>query len=308
MKQKTFKVIIEGHSRVVEATSAAIFLDRRASAGVNGETMKACKRILAGVALISALATANAFSPDTWTPGAGWTLVWGDEFSGTFVDRNNWTYDIGGGGWGNNELETYTSSPANAYVQNGELVIKAIKSRGKYTSARLKTQGLHAWQYGKVAARIRLPYGQGIWPAFWMLGDNITTVGWPKCGEIDIMEMIGGGENRDDTIYGTIHWDENGNHASVGTGPRELPDPQFFYQDYHVFEIEWNSTTIIWRLDGVEYGRTSVDTTEFPNREEFHRPFFIILNMAVGGSWPGNPNRNTVFPQYMYVDWVRVYQ
>ena len=308
MKQKTFKVIIEDHSRVVEATSAAILLDRRASAGVKGETMKACKRILALVALISALGAANAFSPDTWTPGTGWTLVWADEFSGTSLDKQNWTYDVGGGGWGNNELETYTSSPANAYVQNGELVIKAIKSRGKYTSARLKTQGLHSWQYGKVAARIRLPYGQGIWPAFWMLGDNITTVGWPRCGEIDIMEMIGGGENRDDTTYGTIHWDENGNHAFVGSGPVELHDPQFFYQDYHAFEIEWNSTTIIWRLDGVEYWRASVDTTEFPNREEFHRPFFILLNMAVGGNWPGSPNHKTVFPQYMYVDWVRVYQ
>ena len=162
--------------------------------------MEACQKTLASVAaavsLISAPPVANAFSPDTWTPGTGWTLVWADEFSGTSVDAQNWTYDVGGGGWGNNELETYTSSPANAYVQNGELVIKAIKSRGKYNSARLKTQGLHAWQYGKVAARIRLPYGQGIWPAFWMLGDNITTVGWPKCGEIDIMEMIGGGENR----------------------------------------------------------------------------------------------------------------
>ncbi len=257
---------------------------------------------------MGAPSVANAFSPDTWTPGAGWTLAWADEFSGTSIDPNNWTYDVGGGGWGNNELETYTSSPANSYVQNGELVIKAIKSRGRYTSARLKTQGLHSWQYGKVAARIRLPYGQGLWPAFWMLGDNITTVGWPKCGEIDIMELIGGGENRDDTIYGTMHWEENGSHVMAGSGPIELPDPQFFYQDYHVFEIEWNATTIIWRLDSVEYFRASVDTTVFPNREEFQRPFFIILNLAVGGNWPGNPNHNTVFPQYMYVDWVRVYQ
>src|SRR5207249_8363552 len=112
--------------------------------------------------------------------------------------------------------------------------------------------GKQSWRYGKVAARIRLPYGQGIWPAFWMLGTNITSpsVGWPKCGEIDIMEMIGGGEDRDDSFYGTIHWaDANGNHASVGSGRQELPDPQFLYQDYHVFEIEWNSTTVIWRLD-----------------------------------------------------------
>src|SRR5262245_25738748 len=222
-----------------------------------------------------------AFSPDTWTPGAGWTLVWADEFDGSSIDPANWTYDLGGGGWGNNELETYTSSPANSYVQNGDLVIKAIKSKGRYTSARLKTQGLRSWQYGKVAARIRLPYGQGIWPAFWMLGTNITAVGWPKCGEIDIMEMIGGGENRDDTIYGTLHWDANNTHAEFGSGPRELPDPQFFHQDYHVFEIEWNNREVIWKRDAVEIFRTSVDTNAWPTMDEFHRPFFIILNLAV---------------------------
>ena len=263
---------------------------------------------VASINLIFGSPAARAFSPDTWTPGPGWTLVWADEFNGPSIDTNNWTYDLGGGGWGNNELETYTSSPTNSYVQNGELVIKAIKSKGKYTSARLKTQGLRSWQYGKIAARIRLPYGQGIWPAFWMMGTNISNVGWPKCGEIDLMELIGGGENRDDTIYGTIHWDENGSHASVGSGAHELPDPQFFYQDYHVFEIEWNSTQIIWRLDSVEYFRAGVDTATYPNRSEFHAPFFVILNVAVGGNWPGNPNHNTVFPQYMYVDWVRVYQ
>ena len=275
--------------------------------------MKICGKILVPIAvasinLIFGSPAARAFSPDTWTPGPGWTLVWADEFNGPSIDTNNWTYDLGGGGWGNNELETYTSSPTNSYVQNGELVIKAIKSKGKYTSARLKTQGLRSWQYGKIAARIRLPYGQGIWPAFWMMGTNISNVGWPKCGEIDLMELIGGGENRDDTIYGTIHWDENGSHASVGSGAHELPDPQFFYQDYHVFEIEWNSTQIISRLDSVEYFRAGVDTATYPNRSEFHAPFFVILNVAVGGNWPGNPNHNTVFPQYMYVDWVRVYQ
>ncbi|MCI0351728.1 MAG: glycoside hydrolase family 16 protein [Acidobacteriales bacterium] len=250
----------------------------------------------------------SASAADNWTPGPGWTLVWADEFNGASIDANNWVYDIGGGGWGNNELQTYTSSSANSYIENGSLVIKAIKNKNKYTSARLKTQGKHSWTYGKVAARIRLPYGQGIWPAFWMLGDNITTVGWPKCGEIDIVEMIGGGENRDDTIYGTLHWDANNSHASYGSGPHELPDPQFFYQDYHVFEIEWSASEVIWKLDMTEHFRTSVDTNLWPTMDEFHRPFFIILNMAVGGNWPGYPNRTTVFPQYTYVDWVRVYQ
>ena len=215
-----------------------------------------------------------AYSADTWSPGDGWNLVWNDEFDGTMVNGANWGYDLGGGGWGNNELETYTAG--NAAVQNGELVITAAREpNGSYTSARLKTQGKRSWQYGKIAARIRLPYGQGIWPAFWMMGENISSVGWPKCGETDIMEMIGGGEDRDDTCYGTIHWDENRRHKSVGSGPRELPDPAFFYQDYHVFEIEWNSSEIIWRLDGTEHFRASVDTAIYPGREEFHRRFLF---------------------------------
>jgi beta-glucanase (GH16 family) len=267
--------------------------------------MKATKSVLNFICIAMAMC-AFVRAADTWSPGAGWSLVWADEFTGPNIDTSNWGYDIGGGGWGNNELETYTST--NASIVNGELVIAAIKrADGTYTSSRMKTQGKRSWRFGKVAARIRLPYGQGIWPAFWMLGDNISTVGWPKCGETDIMEMIGGGENRDDTMYGTIHWDQNNSHQSVGSGAHELPDPQFFYQDYHVFEIEWSSTLMIWKLDAVEFFRTSIDPAQFPNREEFQNPFFIILNVAVGGNWPGNPDGTTVFPQYMYVDWVRVY-
>lgn len=268
--------------------------------------MKALIRFLT----ISIVLAFCSFSPRAaeWSPGAGWTQVWADEFNGTTIDPTNWTFDLGAGGWGNNELQTYTSDAANAAVTGGNLVITAIKNKNKYTSARLKTQGRRSWTYGKVAARIKLPYGQGIWPAFWMLGDNITSVGWPKCGEIDIQEMIGGGENRDDTMYGTLHWDANNSHASYGSGPKELPDPQFFYQDFHVFEIEWLPLEVIWKLDGIEFFRTSIDTAIWPTMDEFHHPFFIILNVAVGGNWPGYPNRTTVFPQKMYVDWVRVYQ
>lgn len=257
-------------------------------------------------ALLTRFSSTSTSAAD-WSPGPGWTLAWGDEFSGSSVSSSNWAFDTGGGGWGNNELQTYTSSSANVYIQSGQLVIKAVKdAAGNYTSARLKTQGKRSWTYGKIAARIKLPYGQGIWPAFWMLGDNITSVGWPRCGEIDIMEMVGGGENRDDTMYGTLHWDASG-HASYGSPPKELPDPQFFYQAFHVFEIEWNSNEIIWRLDGTEFFRTSVNTAQWPTMDEFHRPFFIILNLAVGGNWPGYPNASTVFPQYMNIDWVRVY-
>ncbi len=242
---------------------------------------------------------------DDYNPGAGWTLAWSDEFSGNTVNAQNWTYDLGGGGWGNNELETYTADSAT--VQGGELRITARKNAdGTYSSARLKTQGLQSWTYGKIAARMRLPQGQGIWPAFWMLGGNITTVGWPKSGEIDIMEMIGGGENFDDSVYGTLHWDANG-HASVGTGRTELVDPEIFHDDYHVFEAEWTPASVVWKVDGVETGRASIDLAAWPQMEEFHRPFFIVLNLAVGGDWPGKPDASTVFPQTLAVDWVRVY-
>jgi len=256
--------------------------------------------------LLLLLVVSPVLAADNWTPGTGWTLAWADEFSGNSVDPANWTFETGGGGWGNNELETYTASAAA--VANGELVITADRNgSGGYTSARLITKGKQAWKYGKVAARLRLPRGQGIWPAFWMLGSNIDAVGWPKCGEIDILEMIGGGEDRDDSFYGTLHWDANG-HAQTGTDRVELPDPQVLADDYHVFEIEWDSQNVIWKRDGVEFGRRSVDVTLWPTMSEFHADFFIILNLAVGGDWPGSPNGTTTWPQRMQVDWVRVYR
>jgi hypothetical protein len=140
-----------------------------------------------------------------------------------------------------------------------------------------------------------------------MLGSNIDTVGWPKCGEIDIMEMIGGGEDRDDSHYGTLHWDANG-HAQTGPDRVELPDPQILADDYHVFEIEWDRSYVIWKRDGVEFGRSSIDVNQWPTMSEFHEDFFIVLNVAVGGNWPGSPNATTPFPQQMRVDWVRVYR
>ncbi|MBN1410411.1 MAG: glycoside hydrolase family 16 protein [Spirochaetales bacterium] len=249
-------------------------------------------------------------SADTWTdPGGSWNLVWEDTFDGPNINTANWSYDIGQGtnGWGNNEWEVYTNSSANSFIQDGKLVIKAIKSfqgNGGYTSARMKTQGKLSWKYGLIAARIKLPFGQGIWPAFWMLGDNIGSVGWPACGEIDIMEMIGGGENRDDTVYSTLHWDNGGSHASYGLS-KELPDPDFFYEDYHYFEIEWDANNVRTRLDGIEFYVIDINPAGL---SEFHSNFFIILNLAVGGNWPGYPNTSTLFPQFLIVDWVKVYQ
>ncbi|MGE5811545.1 MAG: family 16 glycosylhydrolase, partial [Ignavibacteria bacterium] len=138
-----------------------------------------------------------------------WQLVWSDEFDSTSINLSNWTHESGGNGWGNNELQFYTNRDVNSYIDSGKLVIKAVAenySGRSYTSARLKTQGKRFWQYGKVESRLKLPFGQGIWPAFWMLGENITYTGWPACGEIDIMEMIGG-SGRENTVHGTAHWD-----------------------------------------------------------------------------------------------------
>ena len=261
--------------------------------------------LVLGTSLTMAPTLAAQATADNWVPGPGWTLAWADEFNGNTVNPDNWTYDLGGGGWGNHELETYTTDSAT--VQGGELRITARKNAdGSYSSARLKTQGRQSWTYGKFAARMRLPQGQSLWPAFWMLGTNITTVGWPKCGEIDIMEMIGGGENRDDSVYGTLHWDANG-HASAGSGRIELVDPEIFHDDYHVFEVEWSPTTMVWKIDGAETARVSIDPIVWPEKEEFQKPFFIVLNLAVGGDWPGPPDASTVFPQALAVDWVRVY-
>ncbi|MDB5229500.1 MAG: hypothetical protein JWN76_305 [Chitinophagaceae bacterium] len=224
-------------------------------------------------------------------------LVWSDEFSGTTVNTGNWVFETGGGGWGNNEKQYYQAS--NATVSNGTLVITAKKQQvgsNAYTSARMKTAGKHQFTYGRIEARIKLPLGQGLWPAFWMLGANIGTVGWPQCGETDIMEHI----NTDNIIHGTIHWYNNG-HASYSGTISSTP------ANYHVYTVEWDSAAIRWYVDGVKYHEANI-LNNINGTDEFHKPFFILLNMAVGGDWPGQTIDNTKLPASMYVDYVRVYQ
>ncbi|MGG3307974.1 RICIN domain-containing protein [Paenibacillus sp. 2KB_20] len=231
-----------------------------------------------------------------------WNLVWSDEFNGTSLNRANWTPEIGtgSGGWGNNELQYYTDRAQNVQVTGGNLVITAQKeSYGgmNYTSARIKTQDLKSFTYGKVEARIKLPSGQGLWPAFWMLGSNISSVGWPKSGEIDIMERV----NNNPYVNGTVHWDAGG-HADFGRVSGNLDFSQF-----HVYSIEWDSKYIRWFVDGQQFNEFYIENGT-GNTEEFQRPFFILLNLAVGGNWPGSPNNSTPFPSQMLVDYVRVYQ
>jgi beta-glucanase (GH16 family) len=228
-----------------------------------------------------------------------WKLVWSDEFNGTAIDAASWKFETGGGGWGNNELEYYTNRPENAVINNGNLLIIARKesfSGSNYTSARLKTQGLKYWTYGKIEARIKLPAIQGVWPAFWTLGESISTDSWPKCGEIDILEHI----NKAPAINGTIHWDNNG-HVQYGG------DTVCDVLKYHIYGIEWDIKAIKWTLDGKKYKEANI-ANGINSTSEFHKPFFLLLNMAVGGSWPGNPDGTSVFPDTMFIDYVRVYQ
>jgi beta-glucanase (GH16 family) len=237
-------------------------------------------------------------------------LVWSDEFNyNGLPDSTKWTFEVGGSGWGNNELQYYTSKRLeNARVVDSVLIIEARKESyegSAYTSTRLNTYQTATWKYGKIDVRMKLPFGQGIWPAFWTLGNSIFEgTSWPACGEIDIMEMVGGGEGRDDKTYGTIHWaDANNNHAQYG-GSVQLSSG-IFADDFHVFTIEWSETTITWFMDGVQYHIVDITPSHL---SEFHENFFIILNLAVGGDWPGSPNTSTVFPQQLMVDYVRVYQ
>lgn len=236
-------------------------------------------------------------------------LVWAEEFSYTgYPSDTFWTHEVDGNGGGNNELQYYKENDAdNAWVEDGILTITAIKEEHggrQYTSARIITRDKFEFQYGKIEARIRLPFGQGIWPAFWIMGD-IETMGWPACGEIDVMEMVGGTSDgkSDSIVYGTAHWQHSGYHAEHGL-PYALPSGKFA-DDFHVFSLEWTPTLISWYVDGNLYNALTITDEQL---SEFHQDFFILLNLAVGGNWPGSPDETTVFPQSMEVDYVRVYQ
>jgi len=233
-------------------------------------------------------------------------LIWSDEFDYIgFPDPSKWNIETGGNGWGNNELQYYTNSQNNVMVDNEILTITAREESvgGRdYTSARITTQNKFSFKYGRIEARIKLPYGQGMWPAFWMLGANINSVSWPACGEIDIMEMVGGPGN-DNTTYATLHWDNDGIHADYGQS-YTLPSG-ILADGYHIFSVEWNSQGINAFIDDIQYYTVDITPAQL---SEFHNNFFIILNVAVGGNWPGSPDETTSFPQTMEIDYVRVFQ
>jgi beta-glucanase (GH16 family) len=248
-------------------------------------------------------------------PATGFTLTWSDEFNGadgSSPDASKWTYDTGGKSWGNNELETYTNRTQNAQIKSGNLVITALKETyagtdgitRNYTSARLKTQELFSQAYGRFEARIKIPKGQGMWPAFWMLGNNITSAGWPKCGEIDIMENIG---KEPGIVHGSLHSSSTTSRTSDASAPFSLPAGQNFADDFHLYAVEWEPTTIRFYVDSNLYATFTQSQWPAVGAWVFDHPFFLLLNFAVGGDWPGAPDNSTIFPQQMLVDYVRVY-
>jgi beta-glucanase (GH16 family) len=247
-----------------------------------------------------------------YKPGEEWELTWSDEFDTETINEDNWTAQVLKAGNFNDEWQRYTNSDENVYIEKNCLVIKAIHKSDvhgmdQYTSARMHTGNKQSFKYGKIAANIKLPQGKGIWPAFWMLGANINEIGgdtpWPQSGEIDILELYG--SNDDSVIEANIHYADSTNmHAQMGAVPFKLKKGKFA-DDFHVFELEWDSEKMTWFVDGKPFASASITAEEL---SEFHREFYILLNLAVGGTYAGRPDETTKFPQYMFVDWVRVYK
>lgn len=251
-----------------------------------------------------------------------WRLVWNDEFDGPPGSKPNaqkWTYNLGGGGWGNQEWEYYTDRPENVALDgNGSLVITALQIADpaasglncwygpcRYTSGRILTQDRFEVTYGRVEARLRLPYGQGLWPAFWMLGIDIPTNGWPQCGEIDIMENIG---KEPGIIHGSVHGPGYSGAEGISFPYSLNAEKQAFKDDFYIFAIEWEPAGLRWYVDGNLYATLKKEQFSESKPWVFDHPYFILLNVAVGGGWPGYPDETTVFPQTMLIDYVRVYQ
>jgi beta-glucanase (GH16 family) len=265
-------------------------------------------RIAAALAACACMATtalaATQPSPPVAPAKPAWVLDWSDEFNGLALDRKKWAVETGGNGWGNGELEFYTDRPGNLRMASGNLVIEARRedyNGRRYTSARIKTAGLVERTYGRFEARIKIPRGQGVWPAFWLLGANEKKVGWPRCGEIDIMENIGREPN---VIHGTLHG--QGYSGAGGISQWQKLDAGAYADDFHIYAVEWEPRVVRWYRDGILY--QTVRQEDVKGTWAFDHPFYVILNLAVGGTWPGAPDATTVLPQQMLVDYVRIYR
>ncbi|GAC1395488.1 MAG: hypothetical protein NVSMB63_15720 [Sediminibacterium sp.] len=235
----------------------------------------------------------------------GYRLVWNEEFNGAALNQSDWNFESGGSGWGNHELENYTSSSKNLFLSNGYMIIEARKENlgaNNYTSARINTAGKKQFQYGRIDVRAKLPTASGLWPAIWMLGADFPQVGWPGCGETDIMELIGRYPKR---VVGSVHWKLT--DGSAGTINNKFDAQQDFSQQFHVFSLVWKQDNVQILVDDQAY--MTVSNANITNGSwPFNKPSFLICNVAVGGDWPGPPDTGTVFPQRMYIDYIRVFQ
>ncbi len=250
--------------------------------------------------------------PDLNIPG--WELVWNDEFDKGAIDLSKWEHEVNARGGGNNELQYYTARPQNSYIDDGKLVINAIKETytgpegtREYTSGRIRTLNKGDWLYGRFDIRAKLPRGQGIWPAIWMLPTDWEYGGWAASGEIDIMELLG---HEPRIVYGTLHYGgEWPNNVHTGTSYTLPSSAGTFSDDFHLFTLEWDTTEFRWYVDGIYYQTQNTwhsSNGSYP--APFDKRFHLLLNVAVGGNWPGNPDSTTSFPQVMEIDYVRVYQ
>ncbi len=245
----------------------------------------------------------------------GYDLVWNDEFNGTIIDTNKWSHEVNGEGGGNNELQYYTERGANSYIENGLLTIMARKEHytgsdgvtREYTSARMRTVNKGDWKYGRFEIRAKLPYGQGMWPAIWMLPTNWEYGGWAASGEIDIMELLG---HEPEKVYATLHYGgEYPNNVHTGSSYSIAAGIPTFAGEFHTFVLEWEENEMRWFVDSTKY---ATQTQWYSNNgaypAPFNKEFHLLLNVAVGGNWPGYPDATTIFPQTMVVDFVRVYK
>lgn len=266
--------------------------------------------IITSLAFIVLLSSCKRDAVQT-LPQREWQLTWSDDFNGpagTQPDASKWGFDIGRGpnndGWGNQELQTYTNSADNVKLNgSGNLLITAVANGSSFTSARIKTQGKFSQTYGRYEARIKTTFGPGLWPAFWMMGENITTVNWPQCGEIDIMEQKG---QEPHITYGTIHGP--GYSAGGSIGKMYALQNDRFDNDFHIYAVEWGTDYIDFFVDNYLYQRITPEQVKAKGQWVFNTPFFIILNVAVGGNYVGFPTSGTPFPQTMMVDYVKVYK
>ena len=274
------------------------------------------RRVIVTVAALAlAMGTVTAHSPAHGNPISTQNVIFEDNFdgaAGTGPDPAKWRHDIGGEGWGNAELQYYTDSTDNvAHDGHGNLVITARQGNPaghqcwygpcEYTSGKLTTAETFTHTYGTFEARIKLPHGQGIWPAFWMLGNDFGNVGWPYCGEIDIMENIG---REPSTVHGTIHGPGYSGGGGIGNA-YTLPNGERFTDDFHTFTLQWEPGALTWYVDGHRFSHlTPADLGG--NDWVFDHPFFMLVNLAVGGEWPGYPDDGTQFPQTMLIDYIKV--